>query len=181
MVFLFIVPGVAASFGNFLIPLMIGARDVIFPKLNLYSFWVYCAGSIILLGSLLAPVDTGWTFYTPYSIDTGTNVIMVTFGVFVLGFSSILTGINFIVTMHKLRAPGLTWDRLPLFCWAAYATSLLQVLATPVVGITLLLLIGERYFGLGFFALPAAICLLHSQMIGERIQLPLNRGVSFHR
>ena len=151
MVFLFIVPGVAASFGNFLIPLMIGARDVIFPKLNLYSFWIYCAGSLILLLSLAAPVDTGWTFYTPYSIDTGTNVILVTFGVFVLGFSSILTGINFIVSMHKLRAPGLTWDRLPLFCWAAYATSLLQVLATPVVGITLLLLIGERYFGLGFF------------------------------
>ena len=151
MVFLFIVPGVAASFGNFLIPLMIGARDVIFPKLNLYSFWVYCAGAIIFLIALAAPADTGWTFYTPYSIDTGANVILVTFGVFVLGFSSILTGINFIVSIHKLRAPGLTWDRLPLFCWAAYATSLLQVLATPVVGITLLLLIGERYFGLGFF------------------------------
>ncbi|MBA4728546.1 MAG: cbb3-type cytochrome c oxidase subunit I [Thermodesulfobacteriota bacterium] len=151
MVFLFIVPGVAASFGNFLIPLMIGARDVIFPKLNLYSFWIYCAGAIIFLIALAAPADTGWTFYTPYSIDTGANVILVTFGVFVLGFSSILTGINFIVSIHKLRAPGLTWDRLPLFCWAAYATSLLQVLATPVVGITLLLLIGERYFGLGFF------------------------------
>ena len=151
MVFLFIVPGVAASFGNFLIPLMIGAKDVIFPKLNLYSFWLYLAGALIFMIALAAPADTGWTFYTPYSIETGANVILITFGIFVLGFSSILTGINFIVTMHKLRAPGMTWDRLPLFCWAAYATSLLQVLATPVVGITLLLLIGERYFGLGFF------------------------------
>ena len=132
-----------------------------FQKLNLYSFWIYCAGSLILLLSLAAPVDTGWTFYTPYSIDTGTNVILVTFGVFVLGFSSILTGINFIVSMHKLRAPGLTWDRLPLFCWAAYATSLLQVLATPVVGITLLLLIGERYFGLGFLTQPKAETLFY--------------------
>ncbi|MEE2975039.1 MAG: cbb3-type cytochrome c oxidase subunit I [Thermodesulfobacteriota bacterium] len=151
MVFLFIVPGVAASFGNFLIPLMIGARDVIFPKLNLYSFWIYCFGAVVILFALFAPVDTGWTFYTPYSIESGTNVILVTTGIFILGFSSILTGINFIVTIHKLRAPGLTWDRLPLFCWAAYATSLLQVLATPVVAITLVLLIGERYFGLGFF------------------------------
>ena len=151
MVFLFIVPGVAASFGNFLIPLMIGAKDVIFPKLNLYSFWLYLAGALIFMIALAAPADTGWTFYTPYSIETGANVILITFGIFVLGFSSILTGINFIVTMHKLRAPGMTWDRLPLFCWAAYATSLLQVLATPVVGITLLLLIGERYFGLGYF------------------------------
>ena len=151
MVFLFIVPGVAASFGNFLIPLMIGAKDVIFPKLNLYSFWIYLAGAAIFMIALAGPADTGWTFYTPYSIETGANVILITLGIFVLGFSSILTGINFIVTMHKLRAPGMTWDRLPLFCWAAYATSLLQVLATPVVGITLLLLIGERYFGLGFF------------------------------
>ena len=151
MVFLFIVPGVAASFGNFLIPLMIGARDVIFPKLNLYSFWIYCFGALVFLIALAAPADTGWTFYTPYSIESGTNVILITTGIFILGFSSILTGINFIVTMHKLRAPGLTWDRLPLFCWAAYATSLLQVLATPVVAITLVLLIGERYFGLGFF------------------------------
>ena len=144
MVFLFIVPGVAASFGNFLIPLMIGAKDVIFPKLNLYRFWIYLAGAAIFMIALAGPADTGWTFYTPYSIETGANVILITLGIFVLGFSSILTGINFIVTMHKLRAPGMTWDRLPLFCWAAYATSLLQVLATPVVGITLLLLIGEN-------------------------------------
>ncbi|MBT89612.1 MAG: cytochrome c oxidase subunit I [Spirochaetales bacterium] len=151
MIFLFIIPGIAASFGNFLIPLMIGARDVIFPKLNLLSFWLFCIGAIICLVSLAAPVDTGWTFYTPYSIDSQTNVIMITTGVFFLGFSSILTGINFIVTIHKLRAPGMTWNNLPLFCWASYATAIIQVLATPVVGITLVLLIFERWFGLGFF------------------------------
>jgi len=151
MVFFFIVPGVAASLGNFLIPLMIGARDVAFPKLNLGSYWIYLVGTIILLAALLQPADTGWTFYTPYSVKTGTDVILITFGVFVLGFSSILTGLNFIVTIHKLRAPGMTWDRLPLFIWSAYATSILQLLATPVVGITLLLLIAERTLDIGFF------------------------------
>ncbi len=151
MVFFFIVPGIAASFGNFLIPLMIGARDVAFPRINLLSFWIYLVGTAILLSALLQPADTGWTFYTPYSIQTGTKVILITLGVFVLGFSSILTGMNFIVTIHKLRAPGMTWSRLPLFIWASYATAILQLLATPVVGITLLLLIAERAFDIGFF------------------------------
>ena len=151
MVFLFIVPGLAASFGNFLIPLMIGAPDVAFPRLNLGSYWLYLLGATIILFALLQPADTGWTFYTPYSIKTGTDVVMITLGVFVLGFSSILTGLNFIVTIHKLRAPGMTWHRLPLFIWASYATAILQVLATPVVGITLLLLIAERMLGIGFF------------------------------
>ncbi|MCY3625229.1 MAG: cbb3-type cytochrome c oxidase subunit I [Candidatus Dadabacteria bacterium] len=151
MVFFFIVPGIAASFGNFLIPLMIGARDVAFPRINLLSFWIYLVGTAILLSALAQPADTGWTFYTPYSIQTGTKVIMITLGVFVLGFSSILTGMNFIVTIHKLRAPGMTWSRLPLFIWASYATAILQLLATPVVGITLLLLIAERAFDIGFF------------------------------
>lgn len=151
MIFLFIIPGLAASFGNFLIPLMIGARDVAFPRLNLGSYWLYLLGAIIILFALLQPADTGWTFYTPYSIKTGTDVVMITLGVFVLGFSSILTGLNFIVTIHKLRAPGMTWHRLPLFIWASYATAILQLLATPVVGITLLLLIAERTLGIGFF------------------------------
>lgn len=151
MVFLFIVPGLAASFGNFLIPLMIGARDVAFPRLNLMSWYLYIAGAIIIIASLLQPADTGWTFYTPYSIRTGTDVILLTLGIFVAGFSSILTGLNFIVTIHKLRAPGMTWHRLPLFIWASYATAILQVLATPVIGISLLLLIAERVFGIGFF------------------------------
>ncbi len=151
MVFLFIVPGLAASFGNFLIPLMIGARDVAFPRLNLMSYWIYLLGALIILISLSKPADTGWTFYTPYSIRTGTDVILLTFGIFVLGFSSILTGLNFIVTIHKLRAPGMTWHRLPLFIWASYATAILQVLATPVIAISLLLLIAERVLGIGFF------------------------------
>jgi cytochrome c oxidase subunit 1 len=151
MVFFFIVPGLAASFGNFLIPLMIGAPDVAFPRLNLGSYWLYLAGTVVLLVSLLQPADTGWTFYTPYSISTGTDVVVLTLGIFLLGFSSILTGLNFIVTIHKLRAPGMTWHRLPLFIWASYATAILQLLATPVVGITLLLLIAERVFGIGFF------------------------------
>jgi len=151
MVFFFIVPGVAASLGNFLIPLMIGAPDVAFPKLNMASYYVYIAGTIITLIALLEPADTGWTFYTPYSAKTTANVVLITFGVFVLGFSSILTGMNFIVTIHKMRAPGMTWHRLPLFIWASYATAILQLLATPVVGITLLLLIAERTLGVGFF------------------------------
>ncbi|MCI0454821.1 MAG: cytochrome c oxidase subunit I [Candidatus Dadabacteria bacterium] len=151
MVFLFIVPGLAASFGNFLIPLMIGARDVAFPRLNLGSYYLYVIGAIIVLVSLSKPADTGWTFYTPYSIKSGTDVILLTLGIFVLGFSSILTGLNFIVTIHKLRAPGMTWHRLPLFIWASYATAILQLLATPVIGITLLLLVAERAFGIGFF------------------------------
>jgi len=151
MIFIVIVPGISATFGNFLIPLMIGARDVIFPRLNLFSYWIYVGGALIALVSLLHPIDTGWTFYTPYSIRTGTSVIPITFGVFVMGFSSILTGLNFIVTIHKLRAPGMNWHRMPLFIWAAYSTAVIQVLATPVIAITLLLLIAERVFGIGFF------------------------------
>ncbi len=152
MIFIVIVPGIPATFGNFLIPLMIGARDVIFPKLNLLSYWIYVAGALIaLLAVVTNTMDTGWTFYTPYSIQTATSVIPVTFGAFVMGFSSILTGINFLVTIHKLRAPGMTWHRLPLMIWALYATAIIQVIATPVIGITLLLLIAERVFGIGFF------------------------------
>jgi len=151
MVFFFIIPGVSASLGNFLIPLMIGARDVAFPKLNIGSYWIYLVGTAILLLALLQPADTGWTFYTPYSVQSKTDVILITLGVFVLGFSSILTGLNFIVTIHKFRCPGMTWGRLPLFIWALYATAILQLLATPVVGITLLLLIAERALGIGFF------------------------------
>ena len=151
MVFLFIVPGIPATMGNFLLPLMIGAKDVMFPRLNLLSYYVYIAGALIALVALLNPIDTGWTLYTPYSTQTGTGVVLMTLAAFVLGFSSILTGINFIVTVHKLRAPGLTWFRLPVFVWAIYATAIIQTLATPVVGITLLLLLAERVFGVGVF------------------------------
>ncbi len=151
MIFLFIIPGIAASFGNFLIPLMIGARDVAFPRLNLLSYWLFVLGALIILLTLFHPADTGWTFYTPYSIRTGTDVVPLTLGVFVAGFSSILTGLNFIVTIHNLRAPGMTWYHLPLFIWASYATAIIQILATPILGITLFLLTAERVFGIGFF------------------------------
>jgi cytochrome c oxidase subunit 1 len=152
MIFLFIVPGIPATLGNFLLPLMIGAKDVAFPKLNLFSYYVYVAGALIACASLFSgAVDTGWTFYAPYSIKTQTSVVLMTFAAFVLGFSSILTGLNFVVTIHKLRAPGMTWSRLPVFVWSTYATAVIQTLATPVIGITLLLLIMERVMGIGIF------------------------------
>jgi cytochrome c oxidase subunit 1 len=152
MVFLFIIPSVPGALGNFFIPIMIGAKDVAFPRLNLLSFYIYLVGAALALTSIISgSVDTGWTFYTPYSVQTSTSVISMTFAVFVLGFSSILTGLNFLVTVHTMRAPGVTFTRLPLFVWGMYATSLIQVLATPVLAITLLLLIAERYFGIGIF------------------------------
>lgn len=152
MIFLFIIPGIPAILGNFVLPLMIGAKDVAFPRLNLASWYVYIGGSIFAIYSLMTgAVDTGWTFYTPYSTQTDTSVISMTLGVFIIGFSSIFTGINFIVTIHKLRAPGMTWFKMPLFVWGSYATSIIQVLATPVLGITLLLLIAERVMGIGIF------------------------------
>ena len=155
MVFVFIIPSVPAALGNFLLPLMLGAKDVAFPRLNLASFHIYIIGALFLLTAILAgSMDTGWTFYTPYSIkpsDWGAGITAALLGVFILGFSSILTGLNFIVTVHKMRAPGLTWKRLPLFIWAIYATSLIQVLATPVLAITLMLATIERLLGIGIF------------------------------
>ncbi len=152
MVFLVIIPAIPAAFGNFILPIMIGAKDVAFPRLNLASYYIYLTGAIFACAALfLRGADTGWTFYTPYSIRTNTTVILVLTGAFIAGFSSILTGLNFIVTLHKLRAPGLTWSRLPLFCWALYATSIVQVLATPVLAITLMLLMIERIVGIGIF------------------------------
>lgn len=151
MIFLFIVPGIPATMGNFLLPLMIGAKDVAFPRLNLLSYYIYVVGAVMAIVALLNPVDTGWTFYAPYSLQTGSAVVLMTGAAFVLGFSSILTGLNFVVTIHKLRAPGMTWDRLPVFVWATYATAVIQTLATPVVGITLLMLIMEKVMGVGVF------------------------------
>jgi cytochrome c oxidase subunit 1 len=155
MVFLVIVPSIPASLGNFLIPLMIGAKDVAFPKLNLLSWYIYLFGSMFAIASALAGgVDTGWTFYTPYSTMTAEGhwkVVFMVMAAFILGFSSILTGLNFIVTVHKLRAPGMGWFDMPLFVWGMYGTSLIQVLATPVIGITLLLLVFERLFHIGIF------------------------------
>ena len=153
MVFLVIIPSIPAALGNFVLPIMLGAKDVAFPRLNLGSFYLWIIGAVLAVVSLAyGGFDTGWTFYTPYSTTTTTGgVIPVVTGVFILGFSSIFTGLNFVVTIHKLRPPGMTWFRMPLLLWALYATALIQVLATPVLGITLLMLIVERVFQIGLF------------------------------
>ena len=152
MIFLVIIPGIPAALGNFVLPLMLGAKDVAFPKLNLLSFWLYCGGAIFFLITLATGgLDTGWTFYTPYSTTTTTSVIPAVLGAFVLGFSSIFTGLNFIVTIQWMRPKGMGWFDMPLFLWAIYSTAIIQVLATPVLGITLLLLIAERTLGVGIF------------------------------
>lgn len=153
MIWFFLIPSIPATLGNFLMPMMVGAKDMAFPKLNLLSWYIYTIGGIFTLVAVIAGgVDTGWTFYTPYSsLFSNTSVIAAATGVFVVGFSSILTGLNFIVTTHTMRAPGLTWRRLPLFVWANYATGLIMVLATPVLSVTLLLLGLERTLGIGIF------------------------------
>jgi cytochrome c oxidase subunit 1 len=153
MVFFFLIPSIPATLGNFLIPIMIGAKDLAFPKLNLASWYIYICGGLFTLYALVAGgVDTGWTFYTPFStVSSTTNVIPTALGIFVTGFSSILTGFNFIVTIHRMRAPGLTWFRMPLFLWSMYATSLIMVLGTPVLAVTILLVALERLFHFGFF------------------------------
>ncbi len=154
MIFLFLIPSVPAVFGNFFLPIMIGTDDVAFPKINLLSWWLYILGGFFALLTLVVgegPADTGWTFYAPYSVRTGTNVTLAVLAAFILGFSSILTGLNFIVTIHRLRSPKMGWFQMPLFSWALYATAWIQLLATPIVGITLLMIIAERIFGLGLF------------------------------
>lgn len=153
MVFLFLIPAMPAIFGNFMLPIQIGARDVFFPRINLLSFYLYFLGGFIVLLSLFSkgPPDTGWTFYVPFSISTRTDVSASVFAVFIIGMSSILTGINFITTIHRMRAPGMKWTQMPLFVWSIYATSWVQVLATPIVGITLLLVIAERALHIGLF------------------------------
>ena len=153
MVFFFLIPAVPAVLGNFLIPIMIGARDLAFPRINLLSWYFYIGGGLLMIYTILAGgVDTGWTFYAPLSTEfLKTNVVTAILGIFLAGFSSILTGLNFIVTVHRMRAPGMTWNRLPLFVWAHYATSIIQVLGTPVVAITLVLVALERVFHLGIF------------------------------
>ena len=154
MVFLFIIPGIPAVFGNFMLPLQIGAEDVSFPRLNLLSYHLYVIGGLVILSSLVfgsGPIDTGWTFYVPYSLRTGANVIVPLIGAFILGFSSILTGLNFLVTMHRMKAKGMGMFDMPLFCWGLYSTSWIQVIATPVVGITLILIMLEKAFKFGIF------------------------------
>ncbi len=154
MIFLFIIPSIPAVFGNFALPLLLGTDDVAFPKLNLISWWLYVIGALFALFTLFygdGPADTGWTFYAPYSVRTGTNVSMTVMAAFVLGFSSILTGLNFIVTIHRLKTPGMGFNQMPLFAWSLYATAWIQLLATPIIGITLLMIVAERVLGIGLF------------------------------
>jgi cytochrome c oxidase subunit I len=153
MVFFFLVPSIPATLANFLIPIMIGAKDLAFPRINLLSWYLYVAGAVFALYAVIrGGVDTGWTFYAPFSSTySNSYVLAAAFGVFIAGFSSILTGLNFIVTVHKMRAPGMTWGRLPLFVWSNYATGLIQVLGTPVLAITMLLLAFERIAHVGIF------------------------------
>jgi cytochrome c oxidase subunit 1 len=153
MIFFFLVPSIPATLGNFFLPIMIGAKDLAFPRINLLSWYIYVIGAVITLAAVFSGgVDTGWTFYTPYSsLASNTSVTTAALGVFVTGFSSILTGLNFIVTVHRMRAPGMTWFRLPLFIWAQYATSLVMILGTPVIAITVLLIAAERTLHLGIF------------------------------
>jgi len=154
MIFLFLVPAIPAVFGNFLMPIMIGARDLAFPRMNLMSWYVFMIGAILVMtGLITGGVDTGWTFYTPYSsLYSNTQVSVVIIGIFFAGFASIMTGLNFIVTVHKMRAPGMTWFRLPLFVWSMYAVSVVMLLGTPVIAITLLLVFAERTLHLGVFS-----------------------------
>ncbi len=154
MLFLFVIPAIPAVFGNFFLPIMLGAKDVSFPRLNLLSWYLYVLGGLLVLLALFLPggaPDTGWTFYIPYSVRTSTNMIFTLSAVFILGFSSILTGLNFVTTIHRLRAPGMGWFQMPLFAWSLYASAWIQVLATPIVGITLLMVVVERVFGVGLF------------------------------
>ncbi len=156
MVFLFIIPSIPAAMGNFILPIMLGAKDVAFPRLNLMSFYLWCIGAVLFIATIaVGGLDTGWTFYTPYSIDDAhskfSGVLPATAGAFILGFSSIQTGLNVIASIHMLRPRGMTWFRMPLMLWGLYATAIIQILATPVLGITLLLLIAERAADIGIF------------------------------
>jgi cytochrome c oxidase subunit 1 len=154
MIFTVVIPGLPAVFGNFFLPIMIGARDVAFPRLNLLSWYFYVTGVLLVIISQFTgqgPPDTGWTFYAPYSFRTAGNMLPAVLGAFILGFSSVLTGLNFLVTIHRMRAPGMTWLKMPLFPWSLYATGWVQLLATPIIGITLLMIAGERLLHIGFF------------------------------
>jgi len=152
MIFLFIIPGIPAALGNFVLPIMLGAKDVAFPRLNLFSYHLWVVGALFFLTALITGgLDTGWTLYVPYAFQTDTRVLTAGLGAFILGFSSIFTGVNFVATVHTMRPPGMTWFKMPLFIWGLYATAIIQVLATPVLGITLLLLAAELVLGIGIF------------------------------
>jgi cytochrome c oxidase subunit 1 len=152
MVWLFMIPSIPAAFGNFFLPMMIGAKDVAFPRLNLISYYIYLVGAFVVVGAMLAGgVDTGWTFYAPYSANAPSAVVPTVLGIFIAGFSTIITGVNFITTVHVMRAEGVTWSKLPLFVWAMYGTSIIQVLATPVLGVSLLVVAADHWLSWGLF------------------------------
>lgn len=154
MVFLVIIPSIPGVFGNFFLPIQIGAEDVAFPRLNMLSYYLYITGGLLALGSVIfgnGIIDTGWTFYVPYSLRTGTDVVLPLIAAFILGFSSILTGLNFVTTMHRMRAPGMKMFQMPLFCWGLYSTAWMQILATPIIGVTVMLVVMERVFHFGIF------------------------------
>jgi cytochrome c oxidase subunit 1 len=152
MVWLFLIPSIPTAFGNFLLPMQIGAKEVAFPRLNLLSFWIYVAGAVcVLMAMWLGAIDTGWTFYAPYSTQSPSAVVPTVIGIFIVGWSTILTGVNFIVTVHTMRARGVTWMRVPLFTWALYGTSIIQVLATPVLGLSLAIVALDHALGWGLF------------------------------
>src|SRR6187399_3431249 len=153
MIFFFLIPSIPATLGNFLVPMMIGAKDLAFPRINLLSWYIFLLGGVITIYALLAGgVDTGWTFYTPFSTTFSNSYVVATgLGIFINGFSSILTGLNFIVTIHTMRAPGMTWMRMPLFIWSHYAASLIMIMGTPVIAVTLLMVVLERALGFGLF------------------------------
>src|SRR5512142_2295085 len=153
MIFFFLIPAIPSALGNFILPIMLGAKDLAFPRINLLSWYLYIIGAVFgIYVMVVGGVDTGWTFYTPFSTQySNTHVFATTLGAFITGFSSILTGLNFIVTTHRMRAPGLTWFRLPLNVWSLYATSIVMLLATPVLGITLVMLMIERVLHVGIF------------------------------
>ncbi len=152
MIFLFIIPGIPAVFGNFFLPIMIGAEDVSFPRLNLLSWYCYIVGGLMALAAVMSGgPDTGWTFYVPYSMSTEHNVLIPMGAAFILGWSSILTGLNFVTTVHRMRSKEMGWFRMPLFIWSLYATGWIQILATPVVGITLVLVLLDKYAGVAIF------------------------------
>jgi cytochrome c oxidase subunit 1 len=153
-IFLVVIPAIPTILGNFFLPILIGALDMAFPWLNLFSWYLFVTGAVLVFVSVFisgGPIDTGWTFYVPYSLRTTVDVPLAVFAVFILGMSSILTGINIVTTTHQLRAPGMSFFRLPLSVWGLYSTAWVQILATPVIGITLVLIIVERLFGVGVF------------------------------
>ena len=174
MVFFFLVPSIPATLGNFLLPIMIGAKDLAFPRVNLLSWYLYIIGAVFAVYVVAAGgVDTGWTFYAPYSTTySNSYVLSAAVGVFVAGFSSITTGLNFIVTVHKMRAPGMTWMRMPLFVWAHYATGLIQILGTPVVAIALVLVGVERVMHVGIFDPNEAATRFCSNTFSGFIRIP---------